>query len=96
MRPRAEQPRPRRENRPAQTAQRTDRLASAATDAGDQLNPASMQLAFNRSVNRAKPLPRRRRRVHLMAAYRINQEQLLLNADPERLSRAERVAELIL
>jgi hypothetical protein len=30
-----------------------------------------------------------------MAAHRINQEQLLLNADRERLPRAERVAELI-
>lgn len=76
-------------------AERTDRLASAATDVGDQLNQTSMQLALDRSVNRAKPLLYRRRRVRLMAAHRINQEQLLLNADRERLSRAERVAELI-
>ena len=95
MRPRSQQPRPRLQNRPAQTAERTDRLASAATDVGDQLNQASMQLALDRSVNRAKPLLYRRRRVRLMAAHRINQEQLLLNADRERLSRAERVAELI-
>ena len=54
-----------------------------------------MQLALDRSVNRPKPLLYRRRRVRLMAAHRINQEQLLLNADRERLSRAERVAELI-
>ena len=94
MRPRSQQPRPRRENRPAQTAERTDRLASAATDVGDQLNQASMELALDRSVNPAKPLLYRRRRVRLTAANRINQE-LLLNADRERLSRAERVAELI-
>jgi hypothetical protein len=82
---------PRRENRPAQTAERIDRLANAATDAGDQLNQASMQLALDRSVNRGKRLLYRRRRVRLTAANRINQEQLLLNADRERLSRAERV-----
>jgi hypothetical protein len=54
-----------------------------------------MELALDRSVNPAKPLLYRRRRVRLTAANRINQEQLLLNADRERLSRAERVAELI-
>jgi hypothetical protein len=55
-----------------------------------------MQLALDPSINRAKSLLYRRRRVRLMAAHRINQEQLLLNADRERLSRAERVAELII
>jgi hypothetical protein len=54
-----------------------------------------MQLALDRSVNRAKLLLYRPRRVRLTAANRINQEQLLLNADRQRLSRAERVGELI-
>ena len=95
MRPRAEQPRPRLENRPAQTTQLTDRLAGAAADIRDQLHLTSMELKFDRSVNRTKPFLYRSRRVRLTAAEWINEEQFLLNADRERLSRTERVVDLI-
>jgi hypothetical protein len=52
---------------PAETAQRTDLLASAATDVRDQLHLASMQLAIDPIVNRAKAFLYRHRRVRLMA-----------------------------
>ncbi len=55
-----------------------------------------MQLAFDRPVNRAKPFLYRSGRVRLTAANRINEKQLLLDADRERLSRAERAVDLIM
>jgi len=56
MRPRPKQPRPRRDDRPAQTAERTYRLASASTDVRDELHLTRVQLALDRSFNRTEPL----------------------------------------
>ena len=95
MRPRSEQPRSRLQNRPAQIAERIDRLTGAATDIRDQFHLTSMQLPLDPSVHRAEPILYRSRRVRLTAGDRIYQEQLLLNPDRERISRAEFVADLL-
>ena len=55
-----------------------------------------MQLALDRSVHRTQPFLDCSRRVRLPAANRIHEEQLLLNAERERLSRAECVVDLFI
>jgi hypothetical protein len=54
-----------------------------------------MKLTLDRSVDYAEPILYCSRRVRLTAGDRINEEQLLLNADRKRLPGTERVLDVI-
>jgi hypothetical protein len=84
MRARPEQAGTGAEHGLAQAAEQADRLGGVAAHVGDELDLAGMQLALNGPLHRAEALLHRLRRVHLASCQRIDQEQLLLDAQRER------------
>ena len=88
---RAEQPGARVDDGAAQAIERVDRLRRAGADVGDELELARVELALHRAAHVTDPLLDRRRRVDLRAGDRVDEEQLLLDADREGLARPEGV-----
>src|SRR6185503_17729134 len=95
VRARAEHSRAGRDDRAAEPAERPDRLAGAVADVRDQLDLARVQLALDGAVDRAEPVEDRPGGVRLPTGDGVDEEQLLLDADRERVPRPEGVADLL-
>jgi len=91
--PRTEQTGPGLDHRAAQAIEREDGLAGAATDVRDQLDLAGVQLPLDGALDRPEPLQYGRRGVDLPSRDRIDEKQLLLDADRERRLRAKGVTD---
>jgi hypothetical protein len=93
---RREDPRPRVEHRAPHRTKRSHRVPSRVVDVRDQLDLTGVQLPHDLPLDLAEPLEHRRRAVRLTPGERVDQEQLLLDPDRERLTGAEAVIAIML